>query len=133
MINFLWYWPFWAVVAAVLLGVPLLLRLLSRILHDRRLAPRRRGDPRDVRVVGMDLADRSMHALVIDRSQSGLSLLIDVAVPPATPLQVRVETATEEAPWVPVTVRHCRPAGPNWLIGCEFVEPPAWAVLQLFG
>jgi hypothetical protein len=126
----------WEVLAALVLGGlagPLLLRLLRRLLHDRRLAPRRWGDPREVRLARPEAGGPEIHGLVINRSPGGVGLLLDEAVPVGVRLRLRLVGVPADVPWLAVQVKHCRAAGLHWFIGCEFGEPPPRNVLAWFG
>jgi hypothetical protein len=37
------------------------------------------------------------------------------------------------ATWIEVEVKHCRPRGERWLLGCKFKDCLPWGVLLLFG
>jgi hypothetical protein len=48
-------------------------------------------------------------------------------------LKVRAHQAPEGVTWIDVEVRNCRAAGQNWVIGCEYVEKPAWNAVVWLG
>jgi hypothetical protein len=61
-------------------------------------------------------------AAVLDRSPGGLSLRLGGMVLPGAVLGVRLHPG---AGWLPVEVRHARPDGGAWVVGCVFAhEPP---------
>ena len=100
---------------------------------DRRSALRRRGYP--VRVLLAEAGGQAGAArgTVLDRSTGGLAIAADVAPPAGAVLGVCPEPHSREAPWVQVRVRHCRRDGDGWVLGCQFLSPPPWNVLLLFG
>jgi hypothetical protein len=68
---------------------------------------------------------RPAEAWLLDRSAGGLGLLLDRATEPGAVLGVLLPGA--EGDWFFAQVRHCRPAGNGWVVGCEFLgdRPPA--------
>ena len=101
--------------------------------RDRRAGPRRDGN-----VIEALLSDAAAQASpetiwVLDRGCGGLRLAVNRECPLATILSIRTCAAPPETPWVAVAVRHTRPVNGRWELGCQFVEPPPWNVLLLFG
>jgi hypothetical protein len=101
--------------------------------YERRVAPRRWGNPVAVRLDSYELNGTPDHALVVNRSDAGLGLLVDRICEPGTLLRVRAEEAPAHIPWVQIEVRHYRAAGRNWVMGCRFTEPVNWDVRAWFG
>jgi hypothetical protein len=64
-------------------------------------------------------------AAILDRSAGGLSLRLGEMVLPGAVLGVEL-TGPDAAGCVPVEVRHARPDGDAWVLGCSFVaeRPP---------
>ena len=100
---------------------------------DKRSTPRRRGVP--VAVLLSDSGGRTepVHGAVLDRSRGGLAIAAPAPAPTGTVLSVRAARYAREMAWVPVRVRHCRPDGDGWVLGCQFLSPQHWDVLLLFG
>lgn len=72
-------------------------------------------------------------AWVVDRSTTGLGILVKVAVETGTVIGVRPMDAPPSVPWVDVEVRSCAAQGKHFRLGCKFLETPAWGVLLMFG
>jgi hypothetical protein len=70
--------------------------------------------------------------LVLNRSSGGLGLSMPQPASEGAVFGVRIAQATDAIPWVWVVVKHCRPLTNRWLLGCQFVEPPAPDLLRLF-
>jgi hypothetical protein len=102
-----------------------------RRLSERRTEPRRWGNQLDVQVAGP--MGESFPAKVVNRSQGGVALLLDVPAESDTILAVRACDAPPQVPWVRVCVRHCHPEGKKWLLGCRFEERVPWSVMVWFG
>ena len=58
-----------------------------------------------------------------DLSAGGLRLRSPFPLAPGTLLYIRPITATPDATWVPLEVRHCQSADDGWSIGCQFLNP----------
>jgi hypothetical protein len=100
---------------------------------DRRQASRRRGNP--VKVILGDPETRRPVAegLVFDRSLGGLCLQVTEPLEVDTVILVRPGVSNAELPWTKVCVRHCRPEGRHWAIGCQFLESVPWTTMMHFG
>ena len=61
-----------------------------------------------------------LYSSTVDRSEGGLCLCSPLPLDPGTPLYVRHAEATEEATWVPLEVRYCRPDSTGWTLGCQY-------------
>lgn len=99
---------------------------------DRRRFPRWSGTPQEVAVAFEQRPGLMSSATVINRSLNGLCMISDIAVEPGASLQVR-STATSREKWLTLEVRHQRPEGRRWRLGCRFVDPPAISVLTVYG
>jgi CheY-like chemotaxis protein len=63
---------------------------------------------------------------VSDQSPGGLKLKLPTKLGEVGALlSIRPADAAQEAPWVPVQVRHVKADGDGWAIGCQFVHPAA--------
>lgn len=100
---------------------------------ERRSAPRRAGNPVSVQITNPNVKSEGFQGWVVDRSSSGLRLLVDQAVPLDTVLNVRPAKALPSVAWVPVLVRSCRPERNSFNLGCQFVNKLSWTELQMFG
>lgn len=98
---------------------------------ERRSSLRRRG--KAVLVYLSDGGVEPFEAWVVNRSASGLCLLVDRELAPDTPLLVRAVVAPETSPWVEVRVVRSKEKGTRWEIGCQFVDSVSWSELLLFG
>ena len=72
-------------------------------------------------------------AWVVDRSSSGLGVVLMQAVEVGTVIGVRPMDAPADAAWTDVEVRSCSRQGKHWRIGCRFLETPDWSTLLRFG
>lgn len=102
-----------------------------KVHKEMRNSPRRWGDPREVRIKLPD--ERRLCGVVINRSEGGVALLLDEKFALDLVVAVRATEAPADVPWINVQVRHCRKAGRNWLVGCQYQESPPWNVLVWFG
>jgi hypothetical protein len=131
--DFLQQMPLWAGVAAGALVSAVVFfqgpRLLRRFT-DRRLHPRRWGNPVEVVLAGCGSNTR---AVIVNRSEGGVALLLDQPAAPGTTFNIHPAEAPDSVPWVPVEVRHCRSAGKNWFVGCRFAEEVSWETMVWFG
>ena len=101
--------------------------------HERRRSPRRAGVALPALLTESNRPESEQPVLIIERSDGGLRLATEWEKQPNTILRIRAGTAPPETPWVAIMVRHCRQANGRWEIGCQFLEPPPWNVLVLFG
>jgi CheY-like chemotaxis protein len=93
---------------------------------------RRGGDrryPKQVTrvTVGTGLAPSEVvESYVCDQSPGGLKLKSAAKLGEVgSLLSVRPADAGDDAPWVPVQVRHCERDGSAWAYGCQFLHPAA--------
>jgi hypothetical protein len=101
---------------------------------DRRLVPRRIGNPVPVLVSDREALVTPVRGWVVDRSPRGIGLELEEegAVDVGTILTVR-PLDLAPTPWVLIEVRNRQQMGGIWRLGCLFVKPPAWDVLMKFG
>jgi PilZ domain len=100
---------------------------------DRRMKPRREGQPVPVYLSSAGLQSQSTAAFVIDRSSGGLKIVSAKPIPTGSTVQVLAENAPDNIPWTTVVVRSSRESGNGHELGCEFEKTPPWNVLLLFG
>ncbi len=100
--------------------------------HEKRSLVRRAGMTVPVVLCRADGGTR-VEGSVVDRSLKGLGILSNLPFTRSTLLQVRPRNAHEKTPSVHVQVRNCRQKGKQWLLGCQFTQPPTANVLMLFG
>jgi len=101
--------------------------------HERRGAPRRKGNPISVYVSNGSASTDPFQGWVVDRSVGGLRLLVDEAMEPGTLLSLRPVKVHASFPWTEVRVKNCFPERKSWSLGCQFIHKIAWEDLQHFG
>lgn len=101
--------------------------------RERRQALRRGGDPFPVLLRTNPTDEMPYPADVLDRSRTGLCIVVDREYPVTSVIQVRSSMYEEDAVWVPILIRHCRARGDKWVLGCQFTCEQPWSVLLLFG
>jgi hypothetical protein len=101
--------------------------------REQRVSPRRGGNLVPVLVSDALVPEEPLRGWVLDRSTSGLGLLVEDALEIGSIVRVRPDRPDVAAHWVPVRIVHCRPERIRWRVGCQFVEKLAWAVLSTFG
>jgi hypothetical protein len=104
---------------------------LQGVTRERRAAPRRRGNA--VEVLLTDGTADPVHGWVANRSMGGLCVLLEQPLAEGLAMKIRPGQAPEQAPWVPVIVKGCRPDGGQWEAHIQFVQMPTWSVLVMFG
>jgi hypothetical protein len=99
---------------------------------EKRSWARRQGSPVPILFAEeRQAAPRS--GQVIDRSPTGLGMLVPLPVPIGSVLRVRPADACVMVPWSHVLVKSCCQSGGEWRLGCQFQPAPPWSVLLLFG
>ena len=99
---------------------------------ERRASPRRQQHK--VRVqVRTARHPRGVGGWVIDRSRSGLCLLLEEDVKLGARLKVRPTSAPDKSDWVAVVVKNRRRREKGYVLGCEFAQVPPLLTLLLFG
>ena len=101
--------------------------------HERRGAPRRKGNPISVYVANGAGNGDPFQGWVVDRSAGGLRLLVDEPLAPGTQLSLRPVKVHASFPWTEVRVKNCFPERKSWSLGCQFVHKMSWEDLQHFG
>ncbi len=101
--------------------------------HERRAASRRGGHPVTVDLNDPDEVRPSQQCWVLDRSLSGLCLMVPNALPIDSIWKVRPCNAPSTMAPVRVVVKSCTPDGVEWKLGCCFEKTPNYAVLLMFG
>src|SRR5207237_208724 len=99
---------------------------------ERRTSRRRESTPVEVQITSQFHA-QPMHGLVVNRSTGGLAILCDVELGAGLILTVRAHAAPPAVAGADVQVRHCRPAGKQWVLGCQYVKRLPWSVKVWFG
>ena len=100
---------------------------------EKRGVLRRRGSQIAVFVSEGSGTGQQRDGWVVDRSASGLGLLLEDAPAVGTFLNVRAANAAALMPCVQVQVRYCRKQAAGWVVGCQFVKTPPTTVLWQFG
>jgi hypothetical protein len=68
---------------------------------------------------------------VSDQSPGGLRLKLNAKLGDVgSLLSIRPVDAEDDAPWVPVQIRHCSRDEDGWALGCQFLHP---AAKRIFG
>lgn len=106
---------------------------LRGVTKDRRVAPRRRGNPVEVELLHDVPGSEPIRGYVYDRSIGGLGILVDNPIPAGTVLRVRPKQGAEGMLWTGITVRFCRQSVPQYELGCQFHRTPNWGLLLQFG
>lgn len=101
---------------------------------EQRQGQRREGNAIEVFIAttGVD-KKHPLSAYVVDRSVGGLCLESAIAFKEGSQLTLLPTHAPEMTPWTAVEVRSCRPSKDGFVVGCQFVRSPPWAILLLFG
>jgi hypothetical protein len=99
---------------------------------ERRASPRRQQHKVRVQVRTPRQA-RGVAGWVIDRSRSGLCLLLEEDVKVGATVKVRPTAAPDKSDWVSVVVKNRRRREKGYVLGCKFVLVPPLVTLLLFG
>src|SRR5207245_9459784 len=89
---------------------------------ERRTASRRKGNPVPVTLSNARATSPALDGWIIDRSGTGIGVLVDEAVEVGTVLSVRPTKAHSGFGWLQVEVKNCRPDKSNWKLGCQFLQ-----------
>jgi hypothetical protein len=108
-------------------------RKVPRQFRDQRAAARRTGNPVEVQIADADATAVQGTGQVLDRSRTGIRMAVPGPVKPGTVLCVRSAWYGDDAPWVRVEVRRCRPSADGCVVGCRFTEALPWSTVLLFG
>jgi hypothetical protein len=100
---------------------------------ERRAALRRGGHPVTVDLHHPDELQPSQQGWVLDRSVSGLCLMVPNALPVGSFWKVKPCNARRTTPAVRVEVKSCVSDGAEWKIGFCFEKTPNYATLLMFG
>jgi PilZ domain-containing protein len=101
--------------------------------RDKRKWLRRDGSSVPILVTDVATAGPPLEGLVLDRSRGGLLIVLPQAARVGSLLNIRAAHAPDDLARIPIQVRHCRPKGDGWLVGCKFLSELPWGVLLLFG
>ena len=101
--------------------------------NERRVALRRGGHPVTVDIHDPDEKQPSQQGWIIDRSITGLCVMVPNALPAGSFWKVRPCNAPQTTPPVRVEVMSCMPDGAEWKLGCRFEKTPNYAILLMFG
>ncbi len=97
---------------------------------ERRAAPRRGGKPVKILVSNETAEAEPEQGVIVNRSLTGLCMSFGREVPENSILSIRPANALADFSWLQVQVKRCLPTkGGEWELGCQFIRPPAWAVL----
>jgi hypothetical protein len=102
-------------------------------MREKRRSFRRRDNIVEVLVSDAELLSEPVRGWVIDRSTTGLGLVLKKLVVEGTILTIRAANAPPDVPWVQIEVRSCEKNGKRFRLGCRFLDTPSWSVLLLFG
>jgi hypothetical protein len=100
---------------------------------EKRRAFRRKGKCTEVELSDQEAQEPPWRGWVLDRSIKGLRLMVDKDVEVGALYNVRVCGLNPTMPWMAVKALHSKPTGQGFEIGLEFVTPPTWNILLLFG
>ena len=100
---------------------------------EQRGTHRRKGNPIGVEITDAEGKGAPFQAVVVNRSAGGLCLEADRPIEMTTIVSIRVVSAPVTVPWIQVQIRSCRQESKHWLLGCQFVKPPPWSIMLLFG
>jgi hypothetical protein len=99
---------------------------------NRRLTPRRRGNPVPIQISQSETSAEVFRGWVIDRSPEGLCLITEKSVTVGSQLNVRPVHHLASPSWYQVEVRNCRPERELWVVGCQFAQKLSWTDMRLF-
>jgi PilZ domain len=100
---------------------------------ESRRAVRRKGNHVEILVTDAEVRGEPVLGWVVDRSQTGLCLILSEELTEGTILSIKPRQHPPATPWVKVRVRNCKRDAAGFFIGCEFERIPPWGVMLLFG
>jgi hypothetical protein len=100
---------------------------------ERRNAMRRKGSSISLQITDPKGKYPTTEGWVLDRSVTGLGVIVDRPVDAGTILRVKPENAPPLTPLLDIEVRSCKPYETDFHLGCVFVKTPPYSVLMLFG
>ena len=106
----------------------------ASLLEERRTHSRRAGNPVRILVADSRTDNEDAQAgYVVNRSNGGLSLLLNDAVEVGTVKRVRSEAEQPYSRWVQVRFLYCYKERGSWRVGCSFLESLTWSEMRRFG
>jgi hypothetical protein len=100
---------------------------------EHRRSFRRGGNPIVVKYATPDSKETASEGWVVDRSMGGFCLMTLEEIKPDTVLSVLPTKTIEMIPWIDVHVRSCRKGDDCYELGCQWVKPPPYSIMLLFG
>jgi hypothetical protein len=100
--------------------------------NERRRGRRFWGNPIEVRIMA-HFRPEPVRGAVVNRSTTGVALLVDDSYEAGTVIKLRAVLAPKDVDWIDVEIKNCRRAGRNWVIGCQFPDPPPWKAVAWLG
>ena len=100
--------------------------------NERRRGRRFWGNPIEVRIMA-HFRPEPVRGAVVNRSTTGVALLVDDSYEAGTVIKLRAVLAPKDVDWIDVEIKNCRRAGRNWVIGCQFPDPPPWKAIAWLG
>jgi hypothetical protein len=104
-----------------------------RGMSEKRGAFRRRDNAVEVYVSDAERTTEPVRGWVIDRSTTGLGVILKKPASEGSVLTIRPAAAPRDVPWLQIEVRSCEARGKRWRLGCRFINSPSWSVLLMFG
>lgn len=101
--------------------------------RDKRRNPRRPGRSVEIFVAVAGSFSQPCKGVVLDRAVGGLGILVGDEYAIGSKMSVLPASASKLTPWVEVEVKSCRKSGDDWEIGVQFLTPPPYATMVLFG
>lgn len=100
---------------------------------EKRLSPRRSGNPTDVHLALPGRKETPQRAWVVDRSLGGLCLNVTEELAEGTQISILPIHAPEMTHWIDLEVRDCRKTEDGWEAGCSFRKTPPFSILLMLG
>jgi hypothetical protein len=108
-------------------------RYVNKGPPEKRVAYRRERNPVQVAIAAECLGTDTVYGVVLDRTTDGVSLSVTREIYAGSVLTIRPANVSPMAPSLQVQVRHCHQSGTEWVVGCQWVKSPPYAVLLMFG